>query len=1656
MADFATLVLGADTSGLERGERAMRRIQQEGSKTERVADEMTAAFGRAAKALGGMAAAYLSVSEVARASQTYQGLSNSLKGMGQTGAQAAATLREVNGIATRTRAPLEETARLYRRLSVAGADLGASSQDVARFAENVGLALGASGSSASEASDALTQLSQAMAGGKVQAEEFNSILDGAFPIAQAAARGIDEAGGSVGRLRKLVNEGEISSREFFDAILSQTDDLEAAFGRTVPTIAQGVSVLGNNFTMLVGVLDQSSGASEMVARAILAVGDGMAYLVDHADTVEAVMGRVASVGIAVAGVFATRAAVSIGTTYVTAAASAVRSTIALEMALGATSTRAAVASAATKALAGSMRVLRGALIATGIGALVVGAGEMIYQFGRLKEATGGWGNALSLLGEVASGVWEGIKTSAQAIPVALGGVWDLVKAGFLGMVASIKTSWGELLASMAGGLAGVRGAEKVAASLQGASMQVLAEVSALDGKISRLEGSAASAKAEAASLATQGFDKAREAAAKLTAAVAVNSDETEDGTTAANRLNTALENVEDSAGGSSKAMKDAAKAAKEMADEIERLEFDADPVKKYNAQVAHLDELLKAGLSDRAYQYALQGFNDELASSLPLVDDVSNAFADWLVDGARDFKSFAESVFDGFKSLIADMIATAARNKILIGLGMTSTGTAASAATSGLSGLSGLGSIGGGLTSTIGGLSSAISSVTGGLGVVGTALGNFATGTLASISGFMSGGFSGLAGTVSAAFANGGMATALGSVLGPIGLIAGGAALVKNLFGGGPDKTFNVEERALELFGYSQNNLTWARSVARGNDGYDGNVVSKKDMTLTGFDAAMQAAQDQLFSLVSDFGIDTAGVIDAALAEAATRDKGWLLRREINLDGLSDAEKTAEILSFISDATGELAAFVPGLEAVTREGENGYEALIAMQGALAMVNSTSEALGNTLLSVSLAGGDAARSLLEAFGSADAYSSAVSNYVSLFYSEAEQTQFAINSLTQAMDALGVTMPNTREQYMAMIDAADLTTESGRTLYTALVSLASQFDAVLPSVESFSSAMASLSGGVVTGVEAMISEATDSARAAAQAANDWFTVSDNLRDFIRDLSGSQGGASGYAALSSQMASTFKAALGGDVDAARDFPALANSFLTAARDQSATQLDYLRAQAKVAAQANMLAGVSELEGASKSVQEVLYDEQISILEALQSTLESGSEVTAEQLSALNDQLGSIDAAISEAQGLTYANLMKRLTVAVDLIPSADIPADLATLMDQAANGIESEIIFAVTSTDLTPDLRFLAVTGASEHIKTLDFVIGADISDRNKKLALETVSDLSKTVYFVAGAELTHDQMAVALAGNSELSRTVNATLASGADNRAIRLALGETRSYAVEIQAAINAPRQVRNLLNLAEVGGGSVTLGGSFEFDPSSAFSDWYSKQTKAKITDPMDALRSSVDELAQTIVSERLIAEAQATAQATAAARSDALETAQGLVDAIEALEASTGVTLRNGNRDATLNANNYVATWREYGTGSDYDAFTAAFDGKNGLQAQLIAAQAALKEAKVDDRTAQRALSSLLSFDGGGYTGGGARSGGLDGKGGFLAMMHPRETVIDHTKGQSDGSAEIVAELREMRRENAAMRAELTEIRKSAGITAETSKLQKRELRTA
>lgn len=48
-------------------------------------------------------------------------------------------------------------------------------------------------------------------------------------------------------------------------------------------------------------------------------------------------------------------------------------------------------------------------------------------------------------------------------------------------------------------------------------------------------------------------------------------------------------------------------------------------------------------------------------------------------------------------------------------------------------------------------------------------------------------------------------------------------------------------------------------------------------------------------------------------------------------------------------------------------------------------------------------------------------------------------------------------------------------------------------------------------------------------------------------------------------------------------------------------------------------------------------------------------------------------------------------------------------------------------------------------------------------------------------------------------------------------------------------------------------------------------------------------------------------------------------------------------------------------------------------------------------------------------TFAGGGFTGSGSRSGGLDNKGGFSAILHPNETIIDHAKGGTTGTTNYI-----------------------------------------
>ena len=82
----------------------------------------------------------------------------------------------------------------------------------------------------------------------------------------------------------------------------------------------------------------------------------------------------------------------------------------------------AAAALGVRGLATALVILRGALIRTGIGALIVAAGELVYQFSKLVEGAGGFGAALGLLKDLASEVWDRIGLGNDAV-VAMTESW---------------------------------------------------------------------------------------------------------------------------------------------------------------------------------------------------------------------------------------------------------------------------------------------------------------------------------------------------------------------------------------------------------------------------------------------------------------------------------------------------------------------------------------------------------------------------------------------------------------------------------------------------------------------------------------------------------------------------------------------------------------------------------------------------------------------------------------------------------------------------------------------------------------------------------------------------------------------------------------------------------------------------------------------------------------------------------------------------------------------------------------------------------------------------------------------------------------------------------------------------------------------------------
>ena len=224
-----------------------------------------------ASSLGGIGRAFVAAVSVQKAQQLIDAstrIENSLKVAGLAGEELTSVYERLKQSALANAAPIENLAELYSRAAIAQKELGVTSNEILGLINTVAGALRVAGKSAQESRGALIQLSQAIGAGIVRAEEFNAILEGALPIAQAAAAGLIEAGGSVAKLRTLIIDGKVSSQAFFRAIEAGAGTIEDRLANAQLTVAQTAENMKTSLIDAAGKIDDATGLSILLTNAL--------------------------------------------------------------------------------------------------------------------------------------------------------------------------------------------------------------------------------------------------------------------------------------------------------------------------------------------------------------------------------------------------------------------------------------------------------------------------------------------------------------------------------------------------------------------------------------------------------------------------------------------------------------------------------------------------------------------------------------------------------------------------------------------------------------------------------------------------------------------------------------------------------------------------------------------------------------------------------------------------------------------------------------------------------------------------------------------------------------------------------------------------------------------------------------------------------------------------------------------------------------------------------------------------------------------------------------------------------------------------------------------------------------------------------------------
>ena len=232
----------------------------------RRSQEMSSSFrdvGRSirnALAIGGIG---LGARELIDMADSVTNLRNRLRGVSASAEEANAKFDRLRQIASNTRADLGSTGEAFVRITRATASLGLSQERVFAMTETLGKAMAQSGASGSEMTAGMLQLAQAMSSGRLQGDELRSVLENIPIVAEAIEKslGVDRAG-----LRKLAEEGKITTAVIVEAFEKAKNDIDRGFGNTIPTIGQQMQQLKNDLAVGAGTALASAAPFDKVSK----------------------------------------------------------------------------------------------------------------------------------------------------------------------------------------------------------------------------------------------------------------------------------------------------------------------------------------------------------------------------------------------------------------------------------------------------------------------------------------------------------------------------------------------------------------------------------------------------------------------------------------------------------------------------------------------------------------------------------------------------------------------------------------------------------------------------------------------------------------------------------------------------------------------------------------------------------------------------------------------------------------------------------------------------------------------------------------------------------------------------------------------------------------------------------------------------------------------------------------------------------------------------------------------------------------------------------------------------------------------------------------------------------------------------------------------